>query len=410
MTVVTQILDRMSGITKPQRKFLVTLLMTMLVTRGRLNFLNLSRHSSLDEKTYRRHFQQVFSFSAFNQLAIAQAVLAEHTQLFAQDASFSAKSGKHTYGLDRFWNGTAAKAERGLEVSVISIVDVEANQAFALSAQQTPPQLAKQKTARAPTRIDFYLEHLSSTASHLPAAVKDGVFDGFYAKQKFVAGVLRLGYEVVSKFRSDANLLYLYDGEQKKRGRRRQYDGKVSFADLSRFDKIDCDEAHLTLYTALVWSVSLQLRVRVVVVVNTKDTEKPRYVVLFSTDTELAATDIFRFYKARFHIEFIFRDAKQFAGFSDCQARDQAALHFHFNASVTAVNVARLIAQAEQQSAAKFVFSMASLKQRFFNEHLLNLFIDKLALEGVLKLGEKRLEWVICCCDEQKTISNRSHQ
>ncbi len=381
MTVVTQILDRMSGITKPQRKFLVTLLMTMLVTRGRLNFLNLSRHSSLDEKTYRRHFQQVFSFSAFNQLAIAQAVLAEHTQLFAQDASFSAKSGKHTYGLDRFWNGTAAKAERGLEVSVISIVDVEANQAFALSAQQTPPQLAKQKTASAPTRIDFYLEHLSSTASHLPAAVKYGVFDGFYAKQKFVAGVLRLGYEVVSKFRSDANLLYLYDGEQKKRGRRRQYDGKVSFADLSRFDKIDGDEAHLPLYTALVWSVSLQLRVRVVVVVNTKDTEKPRYVVLFSTDTELAATAIFRFYKARFHIEFIFRDAKQFAGFSDCQARDQAALHFHFNASVTAVNVARLIAQAEQQSAAKFVFSMASLKQRFFNEHLLNLFIDKLALD-----------------------------
>ncbi len=74
MTVVTQILDRMSGITKPQRKFLLTLLMTMLVTRGRLNFLNLSRHSSLDEKTYRRHFQKAFSFISFNQLSIAQAV------------------------------------------------------------------------------------------------------------------------------------------------------------------------------------------------------------------------------------------------------------------------------------------------------------------------------------------------
>jgi hypothetical protein len=88
-----------------------------------------------------------------------------------------------------------------------------------------------------------------------------------------------------------------------------------------------------------------------------------------------------RFYKARFQIEFIFRDAKQFAGFSDCQARDQAALHFHFNASVSAVNVARLIAQAEQRTAAKFVFSMASLKQRFFNEHLLDLFIEQLALD-----------------------------
>lgn len=381
MTVVAQILDRMSGITKPQRKFLVTLLMTMLVTRGRLNFLNLSRHSSLAEKTYRRHFQKAFSFVAFNQLSIAQAVRAEHTQLFAQDASFSAKSGKHTYGLDRFWNGTASKVERGLEVSVISIVDLEANQAFALSAQQTPPPPTNKERERTATRIDFYLEHLASTASHLPAAVKYGVFDGFYAKQKFVTGVLKLGYQVVSKLRSDANLLYLYTGEQKKRGRRRQYDGKVSFADLRRFEKTAGVESHLTLYTLVVWSVSLQCRVRVTVVVNTKDKQKPRYVVLFSTATELEAADILRFYKARFQIEFIFRDAKQFAGFSDCQARDQKALHFHFNASVTAVNVARLLAQAEHRSAAKFVFSMASLKQRFFNEHLLNLFIEQLALD-----------------------------
>ncbi len=59
-------------------------------------------------------------------------------------------------------------------------------------------------------------------------------------------------------------------------------------------------------------------------VVNTKEKKKPRSGVLFSTDTELCAADIFRFYKARFAIEFIFRDAKGFAGFSDCQARDKA--------------------------------------------------------------------------------------
>ncbi len=117
------------------------------------------------------------------------------------------------------------------------------------------------------------------------------------------------------------------------------------------------------------------------VVVNRKEPEKPRHVVLFSTDTELAATDIFRFYKARFQIEFIFRDAKQFAGFSDCQARDQKALQFHFNASVTLVNLARLMAQGEHTREGKLIFSMSSLKQRFFNEHLLDLFIDKLALD-----------------------------
>ncbi len=393
MTVVAQILDRMSGVAKPQRKFLVTLFATMLVTRGRLNFLNLSRHSAVHEKTYRRHFRREFDFVSFNQLAIAQAVPEANTKVFAQDTSFSRKSGQHTYGLDHFWNGTAAKAERGLEVSLISLVDVEQNQSFALSAEQTPPPPAKQTTKRE-TRIDFYLAHLHRTAPCFPATVKYGVMDGFYAKQKFVAGVLKLGYHVVSKLRADAHLLYFYTGAQKPRGRRRKFDGKIEFNDLSRFDNLPTDDAHITLYTLVVWSVSLQRSVRVVVVVNRTEKAKPRYVVLFSTDTELDATTIFRFYKSRFQIEFIFRDAKQFAGFSDCQARDKEALQFHFNASVSVVNVARIMAQAEQRAVEKCVFSMASIKQRFFNEHLLNLIISKLALDQTAVKNHPQFEYL----------------
>ena len=394
MTVVTQILDRMSGVAKPQRKFLLTLFVTMLVTRTRINFLNLSRHSSLHEKTYRRHFRKSFAFVSFNRTAIARAVPDENTTLFAQDASFSAKSGKQTYGLDHFWNGCAARAERGLEVSLISIVDVEQNQAFALSAEQTAPLLEIKKQGKTRTRIDFYLEHLQRTAPYFPLSVTCGVFDGFYAKLKFVDGVCALGYQVVSKLRSDADLLYLYDGPQKKRGRRRQFDGKVDFQDLSRWELIATDGPHITLYTLVVWSVSLKRRIRAVVAVNRKEQEKPRYVVLFSTDTSLSATNIFRFYKARFQIEFIFRDAKQFAGFSDCQARDKEALHFHFNASVTVVNVARIMAQEAQKTEAKLVFSMTSVKQRFFNEHLLNLFIDRLALDQTAVKNHPQFEYL----------------
>lgn len=187
---------------------------------------------------------------------------------------------------------------------------------------------------------------------------------------------------MISKLRSDADLLYLYDGVQGKRGRPRRFNGKVNFTDLRRFAQRDTDSAHLTLYTQVVWSRSLKRAIRVVVVVNRKDKQKPRYVVLFSTDTELCASDIFRFYKSRFQIEFLFRDAKQFAGFSDCQARNKEALHFHFNASVTVVNLARLMAQPERTTTpAPFVFSMTSIKQRAFNEHWLNLIISKLALD-----------------------------
>jgi len=381
MTIVAEILDCMSGITKPQRKFFLTLCAAMLVTRTRINFLNLSRHSSLHEKTYRRHFRQQFDFVSFNQLAITRSVLAENTKLFAQDTTFSAKSGQQTYGLDHFWNGCASKAEKGLEVSLISLVDVEANQSLALSAEQTPPQPTTPKTEKTTTRIDFYLGHLKQTAVYFPASVTYGVVDGFYAKEKFVSGVCTLGYHLISKLRADAHLLYLYTGAQQKRGRPRKYDGKVEFTDLSRFEQLETDESHLRLYTLVAWSASLKRSIRVVVVVNRKDQAKPRYVVLFSTDTELAAADILRFYKARFQIEFIFRDAKQFAGFSDCQARDQAALHFHFNASVTVVNVARLLAHEEHKTDEKMVFSMTSIKQRAFNEHWLNLIISKLALD-----------------------------
>ena len=267
---------------------------------------------------------------------------------------------------------------------MISIVDLHKQESFALSAGQTPPVDDLKRKDKEASRIDFYMEHLERTARYFSSEIKYGLFDGFYAKLKFVNKVVDLGFEVVSKLRCGAQLKYLYEGEQKKRGRRRKFAGKVSFADLSRLEqvaKLAGDEEHIRLYTLVVWSVSLQPEVRVVVVVNRKDEKKLRYVVLFSTDPKLSARQVFDYYKARFSIEFIFRDAKQFAGFSDCQSREKEVLDFHFNASVSSVNVARLLAQEEQQARERFVFSMSSIKQRFFNQHLLEMFIEKLELD-----------------------------
>jgi hypothetical protein len=384
MTIVTQILKRIEGIRKPQQQFLLNLFVAILATHSRINFLNLSRHSSLNEKTYRRGFRRHFDFVRFNREAIENAIAPESKKAFAQDASFSKKSGKKTFGLDKFWNGCASRSEKGLEVSLISIVDLKLHQSFALSAEQTPPLGELKRTKKEASRVDFYIQHLQGTAPYFPKDVKIGLFDGFYAKLKFVNEVTRLGFTVVSKLRCDANLRYFYEGQQKARGRRRKFSGKLDFQDLSGFEKVEkekADEEQITLYTKLVWSVSLKRKVKVVVVVKGKAEKKMRYVVLFSTDPELSAELIFEYYKARFSIEFIFRDAKQFAGFSDCQARDREALHFHFNASVTSVNLARLLSQEEAKDKAKQVFSMSSIKQRCFNHHLLELFISRLELD-----------------------------
>src|SRR5215211_4048766 len=314
MTIVTQILERIDGIRKPQQKFLLNLFVAILATHSKINFLNLSRHSSLNEKTYRRGFRCPFDFVSFNREAIKNAIAQKSKKAFAQDASFSNKSGKKTFGLDKFWNGCASRTEKGLEVSLISIVDLSRHQSFALSAEQTPSLPDLKQKEKEQTRMDFYLQHLQTTAVNFPKDVKYGLFDGFYAKLKFVNGVKKLGFEVISKLRCDADLKYLYEGEQKKRGRKRKYDGKVDFQNLSRFEKLKTDDQEVRLYTLVVWSVSLKRQIRVVVAVKLKEQEKMRYVVLFSTDNLLSAELIFEYYKARFSIEYIFRDAKQFAG------------------------------------------------------------------------------------------------
>nr|WP_318780841.1 transposase [Dendronalium phyllosphericum] len=90
--------------------------------------------------------------------------------------------------------------------------------------------------------------------------------------------------------------------------------------------------------------------------------------------------EIYRFYKLRFQIEFIFRDAKQFTGLSDCQARDVKKLDFHFNASFTALNLAKLDAHQQQSAQKPLIFSMASVKRRALNDHLLDTFISMLDL------------------------------
>ena len=106
MTFISQILNRIPRITKSQRNFLAILFTAILATHSKINFLNLARHSSLHEKTFRRQFRQDFDFARFNQLTFDN----HNNKAFAQDASFAKKSGKKTFALDKFWNGCASKA------------------------------------------------------------------------------------------------------------------------------------------------------------------------------------------------------------------------------------------------------------------------------------------------------------
>ena len=123
----------MGNLTHPQKKFILTLFSTLLISCGRATFVNLSRYSQINERTYRRQYQRSFNFIQFNQKLIEQAVKSESEVILAVDCSFIPKSGKRTYGIDYFYNGSASRAEKGLEVSAMAVVDVNQKQGYRLS-------------------------------------------------------------------------------------------------------------------------------------------------------------------------------------------------------------------------------------------------------------------------------------
>ena len=377
---INQILDGLKGIHKPQMKFLTVLFTTIFVCGSRINFSSLARHSELNEKTYRRNFRQVFDFVELNQSIINHSKC--RIEVFAMDASFIKKSGNATFGLDKFWNGCAGKAEKGLEASIISLVDVNQNASFVLTVDQTEPN------SDGKTRTDSYAEQLEKVADKILKYTKIGVFDGFYAKQKFVERTVAKGLTLISRLRQDANLRHLYQGEQKLKGRRRKFAEKVDFNDSSKFEESTAviDDKEIKLSSATVWSPSLKRTIKLVIVKF-----KTKNVNLFATDLEMTAKEVFRYYRSRFSIEFLIRDAKQSGGLSDCQARDNKALEFHWNAALTSVNLARGMEHENRAEGEKKPFSMRTLKQQFYNEHLLKLFICKSGLEQSLIKYEETL-------------------
>jgi hypothetical protein len=250
MTLVHDILQQMPGLGQPQRKFLATLFVTILVLRGRVNFRNLSRYCHYSERTIARRFRKPFDWPDFHQRVLMTALDPRSELISAHDASFLPKSGKQTFGLGHFFNGCASRAERGLEMSTLAVVDVTRRCAFTLAASQTPPGEDATQTEPEETRVDFYTQQLRAHRHRLPPSITYHCVDGYYAKKKYIDTVVSLNLHAITKLRSDADCVFLYPGPHpKRRGARRKYAGKVNFQDLSHFEDLGprADEPHLHL-------------------------------------------------------------------------------------------------------------------------------------------------------------------
>src|SRR2546430_17679420 len=106
----------------------------MLMLPGHATFRNMSRYSPYHERTFSRWYARDFDWVSINQADITEAIPPEHDQALVMDDSFVPKSGKHTYGLDRFWHGSHSRDEKGLEISTLAWLDIHAIYAYTLSS------------------------------------------------------------------------------------------------------------------------------------------------------------------------------------------------------------------------------------------------------------------------------------
>ena len=374
MTDVNDILAKMDGLHKSRRDFMNALLSTMLALPGKMNFRNLGRFGSYSEKSYARHFARAFDFLQFNQLLL-QGRLGDEV-IAAIDTSFVAKSGKKTFGLDRFFDTKIRKARRGLEVSVLALVDVTTRNAYTLSARQTP---AFPRSKTAPPKSERRLTHYTNQLAHIPSNIRYLAADGAYARKEFFEAVRSNQRHLITRLRCDANLRHLFQGPwPRRKGRKKRYDGKVDLSDVGRMDFVGVIDEDVELYTALVNSPHMKQDFRIAYLLNRRKPEQ--YIDLASTDLQLDARTIVKYYSLRFQIEMIFRDSKQHTGLCDAQARSQAKLDFHFNAALSALNVARLNWYEKERN----TFSMASIKRISFNELFMDQIFLQLGLESEL--------------------------
>ena len=187
MTIVSDILKQMPAVRQPQRKFLMLLFAPILVLRGRVTGGNIGRYCNYSERTIARQFRTAFAWPDFHQrvLRVARDPCAELSSV--QDASFIPQSGKPTCGLGHFFTSCANRAERGLEIATLAVVEVTRRCAFTLAVAQTPPGKGdgKQDTREDETRMAFYPPQLHAPRPRLPSTIRYHGVEGYFAKQKY---------------------------------------------------------------------------------------------------------------------------------------------------------------------------------------------------------------------------------
>jgi hypothetical protein len=363
--------DQFNSLKESRGKFIINVLSCFMSIKGKINFLQMERFTNKCEQYFRINFENKFNFQHFNLSMIKDRVT---ECIVAFDPSYIKKSGKKTFGLAMYWSGCAGRAKWGLDICGFAAVDLLENTAFHLNAIQTPQ-------SKGLNLLQYYCQIIKENYLYFKEITSYLVADSFFAKSEAVQTVTSLGMHFISRLRDDAVLFYLNrEPKTGNRGAPRKYAGRVKPAEPDmNFFTLCYDSGELKVYNAIVYGRAFGGNINLAMAVFYKKGKEVARKLYFSTDLKMGGMKIVSYYRSRFQIEFLYRDAKQHCGLEDCQARSQNKLNFHFNAALTTVNLAKIHWLDNRKSDAE-PFSMANFKTVCHNMLLLDRFFSLFAI------------------------------
>jgi hypothetical protein len=388
--LISEILLDISGINKSSKSFFLHVIQLFWCISGHCNFLQFARYGIYCERWYRKAFRRIFPFLSFNLSLVKKNCGSE--LILAFDPSYIPKSGKKTPGLGYYFSGKAGRALKGIEVGVLACIDVRYQTSIALNITQT----IKSKNSKAGWMMRQYISQIVDNAKELLTLSKVIVVDGYFAKYDFNKALVKEGFEIICRLRNDANLKYIYNGKSKGgKGRPRKHSGKVNLENIDkRHFRIFKEDETLTWYASVVYSVCLKINIKVVIGIDKLTGAR---LIFYSTNLERESCKIIEYYRLRFQIEFLIRDAKQHGGLEHCQSTNAKAINYHLNMSVLSIGIAKIAHWYKISENGTMPFSMHDIKKRYFNimyiERILSKYDFDHKLKKIIKEDEELLSF-----------------
>ena len=357
----------------------------MLSMTGRVTMLGISRWAGKggSYRTIQRFFKTSIPWLEVFFLFFKKHLFnVKFEYLLVGDESVITKSGKLTFGLDRFYAGLLKKVVKSIALFSLSIISVEERHSYPLQVEQVV-RTAKEKEA-AKKKKAKKLKKQSSPKKKKPGRPKGSknrdkaqvsltpellriqnmikkqlrllqglvtirhiALDGHFGNNNALQTVLQCGLDLVSKLRSDSALYFLYEGQQKTKGPKRKYGSKIDYLNIpAKYLVSQKTEKGIQtkIYQSRMLHKSFAQMLNVVIITKTNlKTGVFAHGILFSSDLKLSFEKIIDYYSLRFQIEFNFRDAKQFWGLEDFMNIKEVQLTNALNLSLFMTNLSQVL-------------------------------------------------------------------